>query len=175
MRRISNYCYQLVNARVMWASSVVFVLFLVFVLPNMAGTLPVSPDSSFIYSASDIYDMAESYGPEGRAYYIRTRYTFDVVWPIVYLAFLAAGLSALFRSSGSLVNLLPFGAVALDFLENIAASVVMHRFPDPAPIAAHVAPVFTFFKWILVALSFAALFVGIVLAAKARILDGSDS
>ena len=52
-----------------------------------------TPDTSLYYTAADLYRMAEGYGPQGRTAYIRARFTFDVAWPLVYLAFLVTALS----------------------------------------------------------------------------------
>ncbi len=152
----------------------VFALFMVIVLPNMAGRLTaltgvnVSPDTSLVYAASDLYAMAEAYGSAGRAYYIYSRFTFDLAWPAVYLFFLAALITRLFRfldphDPRRLVNLLPFIAVIFDLLENSAASLVMFRYPLASPLAASLAPVFTFIKWVFIGLSFVALVIGLFL------------
>lgn len=37
--------------------------------------------------------MAEAYGESGRQAYIRARFTFDLVWPLVYTLFLATAIS----------------------------------------------------------------------------------
>jgi hypothetical protein len=152
----------------------VFALFMVMVLPNMAGRLTditgvsVSPDTSLIYSAKDLYAMAEAYGSTGRAYYIYSRFTFDLAWPAVYLLFLVSLITSLFHflnpnDPRRLVNLLPFIAIIFDLLENSAASLVMFRYPLASPLAASLAPVFTFLKWVFIGLSFIVLLIGLFL------------
>jgi hypothetical protein len=173
LKMLSSWCYRVVNLPVLIASLVIFVLFMVLVLPNMAGQLTdmtgiaVSPDTSFVYSTKDLYAMAEAYGEEGRAYYVYSRFTFDLIWPAVYLFFLMATITYLFRFLSPekplrLVNLLPFAGVFLDLLENSAASLVMYRYPLPSPFAAFMAPVFTLLKWIFIGLSFVALISGLI-------------
>lgn len=110
--------------------------------------------------------MAEGYGAEGRSYYIKSRYTFDLAWPVVYLFFLVSSITAVFRyflpdSSWRLVNVLPFVGVIFDFLENTTASIVMYRYPLPSPVIAELAPIFTFLKWSFIGASIIALFVGL--------------
>lgn len=172
--RLSSWCYQVVNRTVFIAAIVIFIFFMAVVLPHMAGQLTAltgvdsSPDTSFIYSAEDLYAMAEAYGAEGRAYYILSRFTFDLVWPAAYLFFLVATITTLFRflpenSPWRLVNLLPFAAVLLDLLENSAASLVMFRYPEPTALIAQIAPLFTFLKWLFVAVSFLVLILGLIL------------
>ena len=172
--KLSSWCYQAVTLPVIIAAVVIFALFIIVVLPQMAGQLAaisgvdISPDTSFIYTARDLYSMAEAYGPAGRDYYIYSRFTFDLIWPAAYLFFLAATISYLFRflpekSFWRLLNLLPFAGAFLDLLENSAASLVMFRYPAETAVVVHLAPLFTFLKWLFVALSIAALVTGIVL------------
>ncbi len=174
VKQLSSWCYQVVTCPVLVAAVMIFIFFLVVVLPGMAGSLAeltgteLSPDTSVFYSAEELYGMAESYGEEGRAFYIYSRFTFDLIWPAAYLFFLAASVSYLFRylqpdNPWRLVNLLPFAGALFDILENSAASLVMYRYPLPTAVIAQLAPVFTFFKWYFIVLSFMALMAGFLL------------
>lgn len=173
-RSLSARCYRAVTTTLLLVTVAVFALFMVMVLPNMAGRLiditgvSVSPDTSLIYSAKDLYAMAEAYGSTGRAYYIYSRFTFDLAWPAVYLLFLVSLITRLFHflnpnDPRRLVNLLPFIAIIFDLLENSAASLVMFRYPLASPLAASLAPVFTFLKWVFIGLSFIVLLIGLFL------------
>jgi len=77
--------------------------------------------------------MAESYGTEGRKAYVRARFTFDLVWPIVYAAFLTTTISWLYGRTSApgsrwrLANLVPLAAALLDYGENACTSLVMLR------------------------------------------------
>ncbi len=171
--KLSKWCYRVVTLPVVIAALVVFAFFVVVVLPQMAGQLTalsgvdVSPDTSFIYTVSDLYAMAEAYGPDGRVYYIYSRFTFDLIWPAAYLFFLVATVTYLFRvlpekSPWRLVNLLPFAGAFFDLFENSAASLVMFRYPAETAVVAQLAPLFTFLKWLFIAFSFVALLAGII-------------
>jgi hypothetical protein len=164
-------------------SLVLFVGFLGIVLPAEAQRTveatgaEETPDTWYLYTAGDIERLAGEYGEEGRAHYIRSRFTFDIVWPLVYGFFLQASLVLASRRTvlGRLpvpLLLLPSAAVVFDLLENAAASIVMARYPEPAAIAAHAAPVFTFTKWNLVYASFGLVAIGavagVVRTARAR-------
>lgn len=173
-KRLSSECYRLLNLKILITATLIFILFIVLALPQVAEHSKTilgsdhSPDTSFIYSVEDLYTMAGVYGAEGRMYYIKLRYTFDLVWPIVYLLFLVSYLTIVFRPleiriSWKMINLLPFGAVLLDFMENIAASIVMYRYPLRSPVIAELAPIFTFLKWSLISASFCAIIVGMCL------------
>ena len=68
----------------------IFVLFTALVLPGRSTRAQVetraagSPDMSFFYTSDELYQMAEAYGQAGREAYIRARFTFDLIWPLVY-------------------------------------------------------------------------------------------
>ncbi len=162
--RIVAISESLVSARILGLAGATFILFLAVILPEEAsrnaayfGDNP-TPDGSFIYSASDLYDMASAYGEDGRRYYIRSRFTFDIVWPLAYGWFLWAGITYFGQSvanpKASYVVMLPMLAVLLDFMENTAASLVMFFYPAQLPVVPHLAPAFTFGKWVLIGLSF---------------------
>ncbi len=151
----------------------IFLLFTVLLLPNMSESLTemtgvtTSPDTSFLYSADELYTMAEEYGESGRAYYIMQKYTFDILWPVIYLLFFLVLLTCIYRSPGVRrfaypVKLLPVYAFSFDILENIAASVVMYRYPQPTVVLAQATPLFTIAKWLLIGLSAFAVAAGLM-------------
>jgi len=158
------------------AGVVVFILFTALVLPGQSAreddpTGDVgSPDLFFYYSADDLYRMAEAYGEQGRAEYIQVRFTFDLVWPLVYTFFLATAISWVFArafSDGSkwqLANLAPVMGMVFDYLENIATSLVMWQYPAQTPLVDWLAAIFTSLKWILIGTSFVLLLMGSLIA-----------
>jgi hypothetical protein len=171
------------EARIGWrvwaATLVVFIAFVVVVLPaeaermrQVAGTSE-TPDTSYLYTAADLERLAAEYGEEGRAHYVRSRFTFDLVWPVVYGGFLQASLLLASRRTAlgrlpTVVIALPSLTVVADLLENTTASLVMARYPAGTTVAAHAAPVFTFLKWNLLGASFALAGVGLALGAVDR-------
>lgn len=183
MRSISDLVQRASTRWVTLAALAIFVLFLALVLPRQAGTAAESsgdagsPDTSFLYSPADLYRMAEAYGEEGRAAYVRARFTFDLVWPLVYTFFLATSLSWLLRrafGAGSrwlLANLVPLLGALFDYFENIATSIVMLRYPAHTPVVDVLAPIFTASKWLLLGVSFVLLGVAAVAAVWRRLHD----
>lgn len=161
-KRFSGWLYQFSKGWVALLSALVFVAFITLVLPGQSALAEQyskgigSPDLSFVYSTHDLYSMADAYGPAGRQAYIHARFSFDLIFPLVFTFFLAACSSWLLgrllpkTSPWRLLNLLPMAAMAFDYLENSAASIVMRRYPDLSPAAAFLAPPFTFIKWLLV-------------------------
>jgi hypothetical protein len=175
IKRISNGFYQLSNGIVALVCLIIFLLFSALVLPGQSQKAAVysaevgSPDTSLYYSAQRLFQMAEAYGVDGRAEYIRARFTFDLVFPLVYLAFLVTSISWIFKKLNvhnkkwAWFNLMPLAAVILDILENISATIVMARYPQTVRIIDHLAGIFTLLKWVFIAGSFIALGVGLVL------------
>jgi hypothetical protein len=151
------------------------VLFLVFsaaVLPGEASQARVVsngaglPDTSLFYRAQDYCVMAQAYGVAGREAYIKARFSFDLVYPLVNGGFL---MSCIGWSIGRSFNpdshwqwaaLIPLLGMGLDYLENICTSPVMLRYPATTPLAAASAPAFTLGKLAAIAGSFALLIAG---------------
>ncbi|NBD35726.1 MAG: hypothetical protein GVY30_06970, partial [Chloroflexi bacterium] len=94
-KRISVWLRNISTGWIALAALAIFLLFTALVLPRQAAQSEAetgeagSPDTSLFYAPDELYRLAEAYGPSGRAAYIRARFTFDVIWPLVYTAFLS--------------------------------------------------------------------------------------
>jgi hypothetical protein len=184
-KRISNWLSRVSTGWVALAALVIFLLFSALVLPQQATKAEQetggadSPDMSLFYSPSDLYRMAESYGEEGREAYVQARFTFDLIWPLVYTVFLATAISWVFgkavapNSRWQLANLVPLLAALFDYLENVSTSLVMLRYPAQTAVVDLLAPVFTAVKWSLLGASFLLLLAGIAVATWRRIRRSS--
>jgi len=175
--RISGWLRRVSTGWVALAALLVFLLFTALVLPQQAtkaeretGSAD-SPDTSLFYAPSDLYQMAESYGEQGRQAYVRARFTFDLVWPLVYTLFLVTAISWVFGkafapdSRWQRANLVPLLGALFDYLENLSTALVMLRYPAQTAGVDLLAPVFTALKWGLLGASFLLLLGGIVIAA----------
>jgi hypothetical protein len=174
LTKLSDWIQHVSKGWVALSALVIFLLFTALVLPKQSSKASTevraagSPDMSFFYNANDLYRMAEAYGQSGREAYIRARFTFDLIWPLVYTVFLCTSISWVYHKAfnpGSLwqrMNLVPLLALSFDYLENITTSLVMLQFPNRLPLVAILAPIFTMGKWILVTGSFVLLLVGLV-------------
>jgi hypothetical protein len=180
LRKISDSFYKISTGLVTLGCIVIFFAFSGLILPDQAAKAEIytkdfgSPDTSFFYQSEDLYRFAEAYGAEGRTAYIRARFSFDVIWPMVYLAFLTTSISWLLRKTNlhrgnwGLINLVPLAGALLDFLENSSAAIVMARYPKTTIIIDRLAGVFTFSKWIFIVGSFVILVVSIILTVFRR-------
>lgn len=180
-KRLSDWIHRVSRGRVALAALVIFLLFTALVLPGQASQTEAyttdagSPDQSFYYRAGDLYQWAEAYGEEGRAAYVRARFTFDLIWPIVYALFLATAISWVNRrafgadSPWQRANLAPVLGLLFDYLENASASLVMIRYPAATPVADVLAGLFTTVKWVFVSGSFVLLAAGVAVGLWRRV------
>lgn len=172
LARVSERLIGFSKGWVALAALIIFLLFTALVLPGQAAGSAErtggarQPDTSLFYTPADLYDMAEAFGPDGRQAYIQARATFDVAWPVVYGLFLVTAISWLAgrafpltgrAASGRRLNLAPLLGVGFDYLENLATSLVMARYPAPTPVIDLLAGPFTLVKWIFVGGSFVVL------------------
>ena len=181
MIRLSRTFTRLSQGWVAILATIIFLLFMALVLPGQASEAAEvgggvgSPDTSFWYSASDLYRFAEAYGEAGRAAYVRARWTFDLIYPLVYAFFLITTMSWTFSyvypaaSRWRSANLIPFLGMIFDYLENSTTSIVMTRYPLLTPFAATAAPILTLIKWFFVSGSFLVLLLGIGMVILCRI------
>lgn len=170
---LSDWITQKSTSLVTVSTLILFIVFTVTVLPTQSEQAKIqsgdtSPDMSFFFTLEELYNIAESYGEEGRVAYVKARFTFDLVWPIVYTLFLASGISWLYSNSFSTdsmiqrANLVPVIGMFLDYIENITASIVMLRYPARTSMVDIATVIVTPFKWVFVGGSFLALMIGIV-------------
>jgi len=156
MKAFSNWLYRISTNRNTLITLVIFVLFAALALPRMLDTPWIKaaglPDTTLVYSAHDLYTMAEAYGESGRAAFTPWHFTWDLAFPIVYTALLLIAGSWLIRpvsataSRWRFVNTLPLIGFLLDLLENGAASFVITHYPARTPMAA-IVPIITLVKW----------------------------
>jgi len=179
MIRFSRWLQRFSTGRVALIALLVFIGFSVLALPRQSraqGSEAGTPDLSLFYSAGDLYRWAEAYGEQGRHEYVRARFTFDVAWPLVYTFFLVTAISWLCAkafepaSRWRVANLAPVMGMLFDFLENIATSLVMGRYPRPTPVLDSLAGVFTLLKWGFLAASFLLLAAALGVAVWRKLL-----
>jgi hypothetical protein len=163
---LSNWINKISTGWIVISTLMIMVLFTALVLPNQARISieetgsSVSPDTTLFYTPDEIYQIAESYGPNGRLAYLKARWTFDLIFPLVYVGFLTTGISWFYhrnplqKESWRFVNLFPVFGGVFDYLENLATSLIMYIFPTRFPGAAFLSAVFSGIKWSLIVLSF---------------------
>jgi hypothetical protein len=155
-------------------SILIFTLFIVVILPaqkaktkEYAGDAG-SVDLSFFPKPDQVYQMAEAYGEDGREQYIKSRYTFDVIWPLAYTFFMVALITFCMKkifgdgSKWIYLNLVAVGPILFDFIENGFAMAVMSAYPDRMDGTVYVMATATMIKWTVMGIAQAIMFCGIV-------------
>ena len=148
-------------------AAILFALFIALVLPRQsaqaARTAPggASFDTSLFYTPAEAFDKAASYSVEGRFAYIAARWSFDLAWPIVYGLFALSGWAFALQRLGDgaaarrQLAFLVLLAPGFDYLENVAATVIMASVPAQ-PLGWGVAASFaTPLKWAFVIIGIA--------------------
>jgi hypothetical protein len=162
LKRWSNWMGRVSTSWVTLLALVIFILFTILVLPRQSTNEAAdsgesrSPDLSFYYTGNELNHMAENYGEAGREAYVRARFSFDIIWPLVYTFFLCTSISWLAKrgfapeSPWQQTNLVPLCGALFDLLENVSTSAVMISYPHLLPVIAGLAGFFTLVKWMLV-------------------------
>ena len=163
---VSRWLLKVSSTWVMLVCLLLMILFMVFVLPAQAADSAStrengqSPDTTFFFTPEELFRMAEDFGSTGRKEYIQSRWTFDLVFPLVYTAFLTTGISWFIQrlinwpTKWRFTNLLPVFGGVFDLLENTVTTYVMLIYPARSEISLSSASLITPIKWILVSSSF---------------------
>jgi len=166
LRKLSRSFIGISSNNITLSALVIFLIFSTAVLPKQSAAVDIysgstgSPDLSLFYTSRNLYQMAEQYGSAGRDAYVHARFSFDLIFPLIFTFFLVTSISWILgvnhpnTSPWRIINLTPLLGMLFDFLENITASIVMIRYPMLSPISAYLAPIFTFLKWVFVGGSF---------------------
>ncbi|MFZ9139389.1 MAG: hypothetical protein ACO207_02975 [Bacilli bacterium] len=139
----------------------VFVFFMVAILPAVSMAtyeqgLTESIDTNFSFNPSLIYPIIASYGDSGRAYYLWQRWTFDLVWPMVYGLPLFSTLNIFFSGKTKIRNsvvFLPLVATLLDYVENIVFTILVSLYPIELPFLVIIGVSISALKWFALAIS----------------------
>ena len=179
--RTSLALYRVANGWVAALATTIFTVFCATLLPAQGKAAKVytngfpAPDTSFTYySAGDLQTWFAGYGPAGRAEYVQARYTFDLLWPLIYTFFLVAVLSWLLpkvtapTSRWRLFNTLPLLVLACDYVENIIGATLASSFPPSIPLLANTMAVFTLTKWVGLTIAFVAVLLAGIFALVRR-------
>lgn len=160
--KLSLWFHKISKLWVMLVSLAIMIFFMIAVLPGQAVSAEqnaggsISPDTSFFYGPKELLQAAKGYGETGRRAYIQARWTFDLVFPLVYITYLVAGISWFYQKVISPpgwispTNLLPVAAGLFDYLENTGASLVMGFYPGQIPGLALATAIFSGTKWLLI-------------------------
>jgi hypothetical protein len=141
-------------------ASIVFAVFLIIVLPvvNVISVLyleiPESFDTMFSLSIDDYYQLRQTFSAFGANNYVVLRFTFDLIWPLVYLYFFMSVLVSGVKEEEGLKHFLIIAVLAFvfDLLENISASIFVLQ-DTSRDALVYLLMLSSLIKWILVFLA----------------------
>lgn len=128
-----------------------------------------APDAQFWRTPNILYAQLADYGENGRRLYLTRISPFDLFIPLGQALFLSFAITLIFRrafkvySRWQLLNVVPFGAMAFDYLENISIVLIMLAYPTRLNVLAAAAMIFTALKFIISIVSMAFILFGIVI------------
>lgn len=164
-RKISDALHRHANGRSLLLFLALMVLFAAVIVPTAQGWLKGYSggvdliDLMLAYSPDTVYRMIGAYGDEGRSLYRNFALSADLVYPVVYSTFLSLVISwQLQRATAPdsklrMLNLLPFGAMLFDWLENACVVTMLSFYPTTSSAVARIASMFTSLKWTVSAAS----------------------
>lgn len=138
-------------------SALLFLLALNVLLPvmsNASGNI-TTPDSDFFYNSIRLKEIGETYSHADVLAYTKTRFTYDLLWPLIYGFYMVSTIAYMTNSwkNVSLLKLLytlPFIAVFFDFIENILCSLYFLEIAQE--LAGFLAPIASRLKWLTILL-----------------------
>jgi flagellar biosynthesis protein FlhB len=153
-----------------WIVGLIMAFFFIVVLPFMSWLflhqigVSEQPDVTFFYPKEYLFDLASLYGSEGIKLYIILRYTFDLIWPVVYTVFLFVFITYYYKNSRfySFAIASVVLSVFFDLCENIGATIVFAKFPSRLEGVALFTSVSSTLKWGFLIIAFTFLVAGIV-------------
>jgi len=181
LANFSRFLAQLAKGWVILLAFAVMALCMAVLLPGAEAAIKATGasgpiDLMFFPLPAQSYAVVEALGQAGRASYRLTELSVDLIYPLAYTLFYSLLMTALLQraldksSRWQLLNLLPFGALVFDLLENIGIVSMLSMYPlQPAALGIYTLVV-NGIKWVFAGASSAALLVslGIFLWRKLR-------
>lgn len=180
--RISAAIYRLTNPLSVTAITLLFGLYVFYILPNSADVDRIVGESLrfpffkyLVYAPADFYGQLEAYGPEGRKDFVSYRIVHATAWLLTLGGFLALATSAALRyalppdSRVLQLNVVALLPSLFDLLENQLQNVLVLLYPEQIGALAVLAAGFTAIKWVTLLAAFLILIYALAYALKTRI------
>jgi hypothetical protein len=179
MKKLSDFLNRISNWKTLIITLAIYMIFNLVLLKNAESKINELAqktvgviDLTFGFNQQKTLQMVADYGNVAREYYANTEMTTDVFYPIVYTLLFCIILTLLFRNKiykpFSFINLLPFGAMIFDFLENITIVTLLKTFPNSSETVAIVCEIVKMLKWIAFGLVLISIFYGLIMLGLKR-------
>ncbi len=150
-------------------SIVLLVFSMILILPLLKNSLKsvsetsLTPDISFGYGLEQLKEIRQIYGEDGAKEYFFSRFTYDVIWMIIYFYFLLNMFAFLLNGLKSkwilLFKSLPFIALCFDFFENVFCSLYFFYGQEIVGVMAATSSLIKWCALILALISFGILYI----------------
>lgn len=133
-------------------------------LKHLSGGVGVI-DSTFNYSADQVYSMIEAYGPKGRKVHIILEIV-DFIFPLIYSLFFSLCVTLITRQMFPLntftktICLLPLSIILFEYVENIGVLTMLFSYPRRLDVLASITNAATILKTLVTVYSLLAIIAG---------------
>ncbi|MCC7028870.1 MAG: hypothetical protein IT257_01095 [Chitinophagaceae bacterium] len=156
MKSLSRFLCRIAHWKTLLLFALLYSVFPAYLLKNaeqkinaLSGKSVGVIDLTLGFNPQRSLQMVADYSEEARKYYTFTELTTDMVYPPVYAFFFAIMLSLLYRNSPyRWVNVMPFGTMLADYLENIQIISLLKNYPQQSSNMAAMLEVIKLFKWL---------------------------
>ena len=156
---MANFLNRISNWKTLVGLILLYILFPAVLFKNaeekinaLAGKEIGPIDLKFRFNPNRTLQMVEDYGEAGRLYYKHAELIIDTAYPIVYALLFAVIITLIYRwllhGPVHYLNLLPFVAMAFDFLENFAIISLLAHYPEQSILMATFCEIFKLLKWL---------------------------
>jgi hypothetical protein len=152
MENITTWFFRVTNIRLIIGMCVVYLIFPLFLLPNIINAGSVGPlDLLIWYNQDTLYQMLTSYGETIRARYIIGLFTVDLAYPIFYGTLLTMILALIIKNFSipfpKKIIFIPYVVVLFDLIENSMLIFLLSTYPTKNSLIADTAGFVTATKW----------------------------
>lgn len=135
-------------------------------IKRLAGKEIGPIDLTFGFNPQRTLQMVEDYGDAARKYYSTVELSLDIAFGVVYALLFAVILTMIYRrlinGPVNYINLLPFGVMFFDFLENITIVSMLTHYPEQSESMATLCELFKLIKWMMFGFIVALIIFGLI-------------
>jgi hypothetical protein len=178
LSRVSRFFYAKSNLITALIATAVFVGYLLFVLTAQGKAFAVSDSAvkslgtSLGFGQTEILAFLSERSPQMISAYINFNLVWDTLFGLIYGVMYVVWVSVLFKSHSQrfgILNLLPFGQVIFDWLENASLAALSNEYLAEGTVSsstALLASTFSATKWVFSLLTYVVILVGIVIRIR---------
>jgi hypothetical protein len=181
LSRVSRFFYARSNLITALLATALFVGYLFFVLTTQGMAFAVADSAvkslgtSLGFGQAEILAFLSERSPQMISAYINFNLVWDTLFGLIYGVMYVVWVSVLFKSHSQrfgILNLIPFGQVIFDWLENASLAALSNQYLAEGTVSsstALLASTFSATKWVFSLLTYAVMLVGIVIGIRAAL------